>query len=327
MLVAEEGVDNGALLPEAVVPATIIAATGFLSEFSDLGLSPAELAMVYEINSPEYIRVVGQFNLIRAAAAFEDGAAPSEGVRLPTSDFRLRQAMYMFDGQGELITGQDEAVVKRAGPEAEEATVGIMDLSGDWINPMLAWWDEDAGELVTVEDAIYSYNGLSADFESLRYMSLAIIDDISTRVSEIIYDDAGGTVKTAAGELALILDIPAGSAGDDIEVYITEVKFKDHLEAIAGTQGKLIIDGQIYDFRAVRISDGSRVGTVGDPFDGPVTITLEVPEGSENPTISWFNYEMGLWEEIETVRVDATHISADIYHFSKWAVFDLVDSA
>ncbi len=33
-----------------------------------------------------------------------------------------------------------------------------------------------------------------------------------------------------------------------------------------------------------------------------------------------------MWEEIATVRIDATHVSASVYHFSKWAVFDIGDT-
>ena len=153
-------------------------------------------------------------------------------------------------------------------------------------------------------------------------MALAVIDDISTRASWIIYDDVGGRVEYTANEPLMTLDIPEASIGDDIVVYITEVTFKEHLVAIAESQGLFLINGKMYDIRAVRVSDGTRVGTIDDPFEGPVIITFEVSPDAESPVISWLDHEMGLWEEIKTVRADDTHVAVEVLLDKKYDLYE-----
>ena len=307
----EEAIDDEAIVPQEEL---------FISEFDTTVISLAERIIIEEIIGFDFIRVVGANALVRLIGADNEGPISPEGLLLPIVNFRLRQAMYMFDGQGVLVTGQTEIEISEADPLGGETGVQI-DFTEDWVNPVLVYWDAEAGELVTVDDVTYLYNQLSADFKDLSGMSLAIIDDISTQVSGIIYDVLGGTVENAEG---ITLDIPADSINEDIEVSITEVTITGGiLNELARKQGMFIIDGKIYNFRATRISDGTRVGTPDDPFDEPVTIILEVAEGAENPVISWFNFETGLWEEMLTIRVDATHVSVEVDHFSKWAVFDI----
>jgi len=232
-------------------------------------------------------------------------------------EYNIGSDIYEFDIEGEI--GTDDS------PFSKDVEL-TLEYDEDIINPTLAYWDEESEQWVTFDSIIIDPNHLSASFNSLEDLTLCILDDVSTQVVEVIDASAGGTVENVLEDVTITLDIPAGAVDEDIEVAITQVTVTEHIDKMTSKEGKFKIDGKIYDFRAITTEDGTKVGTVDNPFSEPVTITLECSPGTENPTIAWFNPETGTWEEVETVRIDDTHVVASVYHFSKWAVLEVLEA-
>ena len=228
-------------------------------------------------------------------------------------DYNIGSDIYKFDIEGDI--GTDDS------PFSKEVEL-TLEYDEDIINPTLACWDEESEQWVTLDSSIIDPNHLSASFNSLEDLTLCILDDVSTQVVEVIDASIGGIVENVLEDVTITLDILAGAVDEDIEVAITQVTVTENIDKMTSEEGKFEIDGKIYDFRAITTEDGTKVGTVDNPFGEPVTITLECSSGTENPTIAWFNPETGMWEEVETGRIDDTHVAASVYHFSKWAVLE-----
>ena len=233
----------------------------------------------------------------------------------PIEGFNIGSDLYIFDIEGDIGTDDN--------PFSQDVEL-TLEFDDDLINPTLAYWDEETGEWIPIDSDILDSDHLSAEFGNLEDLTLCILDDVSTQVTEEIDASTGGTVENALEDVVIILDIPAGAIKEDVEVSITQVTVTEHIDKMTSKEGKFKIDGKIYDFRATTTEDGKLIGTVDNPFSEPVTITLECSPGTENPTIAWFNPETGTWEEVETVRIDDTHVAASVYHFSKWAVVEEV---
>jgi len=232
-------------------------------------------------------------------------------------DFEIRSDLYMVDIEGDIGTEDN--------PFSKDVELAL-EFDEDLINPAMAYWDREVEEWVILDSDILDSNHLVASFDNLEGLILCVLDDMSTRVREEINAETGGTVVNELEDITIILDIPADAIEEDIEVAITEVIVTEYIEKMTTQEGKFKIDGKIYDFKALTIEDGEKIGTIDNPFGQPITITLECSADAENPVIAWFNPKTGQWEEVETVRIDDTHVQATIYHFSKWAVLEAVSA-
>ena len=153
-------------------------------------------------------------------------------------------------------------------------------------------------------------------------------------VVETIDSDTGGTVNAGSVEVAF----PPGAVPVDVEVTVTEpsIVTDDDLADLglpdppATPLGTTVITA-VFSLEAVG-PDGTPFDQ-NNPFDEPVTLTLDVPPETlaaaggdlDNVVLAFFNTATGNWQTVGC-SASGTQLSCEVDHFSIWALFAVEDA-
>jgi len=125
-------------------------------------------------------------------------------------------------------------------------------------------------------------------------------------VSETIDAADGGTVETESGSASI--EIPAGALSEDTEITLEELDRSEQPDADD-------LGSNAFEF-----------GPDGTQFEEPVTITIrldaDVPEGQ---TAVLAVLEDGSWSPIEGSSVSGSEVTAEVTHFSTFAILFVDD--
>lgn len=153
-------------------------------------------------------------------------------------------------------------------------------------------------------------------------------------VVETIDGNTGGTVDAGTVEVTF----PPGAVPDDVEVAVTEpsIVTDDDLADLGlpdppTTPAGATVITAVFSLEAVG-PDGTPFDQ-NNPFDQPVTLTLDVPPETlaaaggdlDNVVLAFFNTATGNWQTVSCSPA-GTQLSCEVDHFSIWALFAVQDA-